>query len=103
MFRRFNFVAAAPALIAILLVPLSVSVSFGQIITTVAGNGVAGYGGDGASATAALLDQPHGVVVDGSGNIYIADQVNNCIRKVAAGTGIITMFAGRCGSGWLWW
>src|ERR1019366_7104167 len=65
------------------------------IITTVAGNGAAGYSGDGGPATRAKLDQPYAVAVDGPGNIYIADTANNVIRKVAAGTGIITTAAGN--------
>jgi sugar lactone lactonase YvrE len=63
------------------------------IITTIAGNGVAGYTGDGGIATGAELNQPAGVAVDGVGNIYISDSYNNRIRKVSA-SGIITTFAG---------
>jgi hypothetical protein len=62
-------------------------------ITTIAGGGTCGYGGDGGAATAASLSGPRGVTVDGSGNIYIAD-TNNCIvRKVSGGT--ITLLAGH--------
>jgi trimeric autotransporter adhesin len=57
------------------------------IITTVAGNGTAGYKGDGSLATSAELDRPTGVVVDGSGNIYIADAGNNVIRCVLGAAG----------------
>jgi uncharacterized protein (TIGR03437 family) len=64
------------------------------IITTVAGNGSGGYSGDGGPATSAQLSGPAGVAADGSGNIYIADEYNNVIRKVAAATGIITTVAG---------
>ncbi|WP_026260880.1 NHL repeat-containing protein [Spirosoma luteum] len=63
------------------------------IITTVAGTGTAGYGGDGAAATAASLNNPVGVTVDGTGNLYIADALNHRIRKVAS-SGIITTVAG---------
>jgi streptogramin lyase len=52
------------------------------VITTVAGNGNAGYSGDGGPATSASLSFPFGVAVDGSGNLYIADSYNNRIRKV---------------------
>ena len=45
----------------------------GGTITTVAGNGTAGYLGDSAAATSAELDVPSGVAVDSSGNLYIAD------------------------------
>jgi RHS repeat-associated protein len=64
------------------------------IITTVAGNGVDGYGGDGGPATAAKLSLPDGVAVDAAGNIYIADQWNQRIRKVDT-RGIITTIAGN--------
>ncbi len=64
------------------------------IITTIAGNGTAGYAGDGGAATSAELKGPTGVAVDSTGNVYIADQANNRIRKVNAGTGVITTVAG---------
>ena len=60
-----------------------------QIITTVAGNGVAGFGGDGGPATSANLTLPSGVAVDGVGNLFIADTDNNVIRFVDGVTGII--------------
>ncbi len=62
-----------------------------HIITTVAGNSniSRGYSGDGGAATSAQLDNPYGVALDSSGNIYIADSNNNCIRKVSASTGKI--------------
>ena len=52
------------------------------IITTVAGNGTASFYGDGGAATKAALNSPTGVAVDAGGNIFIADQGNNRIRKV---------------------
>ena len=52
------------------------------VITTVAGDGAQGYGGDGGAAVAAQLNQPIGVALDGAGNLYIADGGNNRIRKV---------------------
>ena len=51
-------------------------------ITTIVGTGVRGFGGDGGAATAAQLDFPYGVAVDGAGNLYIADRSNHRIRKV---------------------
>jgi sugar lactone lactonase YvrE len=67
----------------------------GQIISTVAGNGVRGYSGDSAEATAAQLDQPIAVTVDDSGNIYIVDAgANDNIRKVSA-NGIISTITGN--------
>jgi sugar lactone lactonase YvrE len=62
------------------------------VITTVAGGGQ--YSGDGWLATKAALEQPEGVAVDASGNIYIADYGASEIRKVTASTGIITTIAG---------
>ncbi len=64
------------------------------IITTVAGNGIAGDSGDGGPATLAQLDFPEGVWVDRSGNIYIADTFNDRVKMVDATTGIITTIAG---------
>ena len=60
------------------------------IISTVAGTGSDGFTGDGEQATLAALSKPHGVAVDASGNIYIADTSNNRIRMVTKSTGIIT-------------
>ena len=63
-------------------------------ISTVAGTGTFGFGGDGGAATAATLNAPGGVAVDGSGNLYIADTFNDRIRKVDATTGNISTIAG---------
>ena len=68
------------------------------IITTVAGNGVGGFSGDSAIATAAQLGTPYGVAVDTNGNIYIADFCNMRIRKVNT-SGIITTVAGNGNQG----
>ena len=64
------------------------------IITTVAGNGSPGYSGDNGPATAAMLNYPEGIAIDGAGNLYIADSSNSRIRKVSP-SGIITTFAGN--------
>lgn len=70
-------------------------------ITNVAGNGSQGYSGDGGLATSAQLSgQIDGLVVDDSGNVYIADTGNNVIRKVAASTGDITTIAGNGTAGY---
>ncbi|MBC7554864.1 MAG: hypothetical protein H7257_12905, partial [Taibaiella sp.] len=69
------------------------------VITTVAGNGGYGYSGDGGAATAATLNSPEGVVVDGSGNIYITDQYNARVRKVNA-SGVISTVVGNGTSGY---
>ena len=63
------------------------------IITTFAGTGEEGYGGDGGPAAEAQLNWPTGVAVDDNGNVYIADRNNERIRKVAT-SGIITTYAG---------
>jgi sugar lactone lactonase YvrE len=68
-------------------------VSSTGIITTVAGNGSAGFSGDGAAATNAQLNTAYGVAVDASGNIYIADQNNNRVRMVNS-LGVISTIAG---------
>jgi sugar lactone lactonase YvrE len=68
--------------------------SSSSFIYTIAGNGSAGYSGDGGQATVADLNSPTTSVLDKSGNLYIADSNNNVVRKVAAGTGIITTIAG---------
>ncbi|HEX7448619.1 MAG TPA: DUF4214 domain-containing protein [Pirellulales bacterium] len=65
-----------------------------RVITTVAGSGTQGYTGDGGPATAAELDPPTGVGVDSSGDLFIADPNNDCIREVNHATGVITTVAG---------
>jgi len=67
-------------------------------ITTIAGNGTAGFGGDGGSAASSQLNTPTGVAVDKSGNIYIADSGNNRVRKIAP-NGSISTFAGTGAAG----
>ena len=69
------------------------------IITTVAGNGEGGFSGDGGPAVRARLASPNGVAADGAGNLYIADRLNQRIRRVDA-TGTITTVAGIGWSGY---
>jgi NHL repeat/Galactose oxidase, central domain len=69
-------------------------------ITTVAGNGMAGFSGDNGPATSAQLTGPRGVAVDTAGNLYIADTGNQRIRKVSNGV-ITTVAGGGPGSGGL--
>lgn len=65
------------------------------IITTIAGNGHAGYSGDGGLAVNARLSGPFGLVIDRTGsNLYIADTYNCAVRKVVLKTGIITSVVG---------
>ncbi len=67
-------------------------------IATVAGNGTSGYSGDGGAATSAELNNPRGVAVDSSDNIFIADLENYRIREVTKSTGIISTVVGN---GWI--
>jgi hypothetical protein len=65
------------------------------IITTVAGNGTAGYSGDGGPATQAQINRPIDIAVGPDNTIYFTDVENNCVRKVDP-AGIISTVAGRC-------
>ena len=67
-------------------------------ITTVAGNGIAGFSGDGGPATSAQLNLPYGLAVDANGYLYIADLNNNRVRRVSP-SGAIQTFAGSAGNG----
>lgn len=62
-------------------------------ITTLAGTGVAGYGGDGGPASAAQLSSPTGLALDAGGNLYVADRGNHRVRRIDLG-GVITSVAG---------
>lgn len=74
-------------------------VSTDGTITTVAGNGTAGFSGDGAPATKAQLNRPWDVAVDSSGDVFIADYNNQRIRLVDV-SGNITTVAGSTGAGY---
>ena len=63
-------------------------------LTVVAGNGIAGYSGDGGPATSASLSAPYNVTLDLAGNLYIADSGNLRVRKVNS-AGVITTIAGN--------
>jgi hypothetical protein len=65
-----------------------------QVITTVVGNGIGAYSGDGGLAVNAQVYRPACIAFDAANNMYISDQSNYRIRKVDAVTGIITTFAG---------
>jgi hypothetical protein len=65
----------------------------GGTISTFAGNGTAGYSGDGGAATGASLYSPRGVAVDATGIVYIADTNNHVVRKVSGGN--ISTIAGN--------
>ena len=69
------------------------------IISTFAGIGSAGFSGDGLQATLAALNEPTGVALDDSGNVFIADANNNRVRKVNT-AGVISTFAGNGTAGY---
>lgn len=64
------------------------------IITTIAGNGTYGYSGNGGAATSAMMGNPQQLALDGSGNLYIAEQGESVVVKVNLSSGIITTVAG---------
>ncbi|OPH56018.1 hypothetical protein BC351_29450 [Paenibacillus ferrarius] len=70
------------------------------IITTVAGNGLKGYSGDGGSAALAQLTNPSSIAFDSADNMYIVDQGNHAIRMVNKTTGVITTVAGTGKAGY---
>ena len=69
------------------------SITSSEIINTIAGNGTAGFSGDGGPATQALLNGPRQLVVSPAGELYVADTVNSRIRKINP-AGIISTIAG---------
>ena len=76
--------------------------TFGSgIIYSVAGTGERGYTGDGGAATAATLSEPFMCVFDAHGNLYEAEAMNHCIRRIDAATGVITTVAGTGQEGYL--
>jgi sugar lactone lactonase YvrE len=79
-------------------VPSVRRISTAGVITTVAGGNPAGYSGDGGPATSARLNEPRSIAVRGN-NLYIADSINNRVRKVDLTTGIIATIAGTGRSG----
>ena len=64
------------------------------VITTVAGNGTAGFAGDGGPAVRASLNEPYGIAIDRGGNIFVADRLNRRVRRIDAANGTITTLAG---------
>ncbi len=73
-------------------------ISAGQI-TTIAGNGLQGFAGDGSAATAAQLDTPSGIAVTADGRIFVADTHNHRVRVINT-TGVIATFAGNGSAGY---
>ena len=68
------------------------------VITTIAGNGHGGFGGDGGPAEAAQLDTPYGLAIDAAGNLYVADLGNHRVRMISL-DGRIRTVAGGGGTG----
>ena len=64
------------------------------IVSTVAGTGESGYGGDGGAATRAQLRQPHSIAFDADGNLLICDIGNSRVRTVNMNTGLIHSLSG---------
>jgi hypothetical protein len=87
-----NLVIADTSNSRVRVVAASTGTFYGQPMTagdiyTAAGTGIAGFSGNGGPATSAEIDEPQGVTVDGSGNLVIADSMNNRVRVVAVSTG----------------
>ena len=80
-------------LLSLIISLLATTTGQAQYITTIAGNGTFGYSGDNGPATDASIKHPRDVAVDDSGNVYIADEVISCIRRIDR-NGIITTYAG---------
>ena len=68
-----------------------------NIITTVAGTGTQGFGGDNGPATAANLYYPERVVLDAKGNIYVTDSFNSRVRRIDTAGNITTVVGGGSG------
>lgn len=66
-------------------------------ISTVAGDGNPGFANDGTAGTTAEVNNPAGIVLDGAGNLYIADSGNHAVRKLTLATGTLTTVAGQLG------
>lgn len=99
----FNKIKVMKKILIILLSAVTVlfttsNVCKGQTIYTYAGNGIGGFSGDSGSAPSAQIFAPRAVAVDATGNVYIADYMNDRIRKID-NTGIITTIAGTGISG----
>jgi len=75
-------------------------INLSGVISTVAGNGTAGFTGDGGAATSAQLNNPSGLGIDAAGNLYLSDTGNQRIRKLELASGIITTVAGAGTAGY---
>jgi hypothetical protein len=93
-----GFTAATVTALALVL-PAPAALAAGSTIETAAGTGVAGYAGDGGQAVDAQLISPAGVAVDGFGNVYLADDGANVVRRISP-TGVISTVAGNGTAGY---
>lgn len=93
VFKTLRPLAVCLGLFGAIAAPQADAVTSKQI-TTVAGTVSAGFSGDGSTASAAQLNFPFGIAHDSEGNLYIADQRNHRVRRVAKATGLITTVAG---------
>ena len=94
--QRLSIIRGRFGILASLILAMTISLpAAAGTITTVAGNGTAGFSGDGGLATNAGLAYPSSVAVDTAGNFFIADLLNQRVRRVDAATGIITTVAGN--------
>ena len=75
--------------------PYIITLAPSAVISTIAGNGVFGFSGEGGPATAAEVGNPTGIAVNTNGDVYFSDTGNELVWKVAAGTGIISIVAGN--------
>ncbi len=89
------------ALIALSIASVASAQSVVGVMSTAAGTGTAGGAGDGGPATAAQVSNPTGVAVDSAGSVYIADYHNHRVRRIAAGSGVMSTFAGTGVEGFL--
>lgn len=74
-------------------------VNLAGVISTIAGTGICGYGGDGGAASSAMISAVYGIAFDAKGDLLLADRWNNRIRKIST-SGIITTIAGNGTSGY---